>query len=122
MPEAPVERIWLQSARLAHLLNGYDTAHALGFGDLHAWANERAEEAACRGSWRGTAIELWLRLFYEHRHWGHFGSEPESEEPALLNRLCRQLRRQLGTANERERMIVLRRISENAVAIGSRPA
>lgn len=111
---------WLQSARLAHLLNGYETSRALGLGDLHVWANERAEEAARTGSWRGTAIELWLCLFYEHRRWRHFGEEPEGEERARIDRLSRQLRQRLGATDEQARGIILRHIADNAILGASR--
>ncbi|WP_199085491.1 hypothetical protein [Bosea sp. ASV33] len=115
----PHELTWLQSARLAHLLDGYDTSRALGLGDLHAWANERAEEAAQSGSWGGTAIELWLCLFYEHRRWRHFDCEPMGGERVRLDRLCRQLRQGLTVAGEHECIIILRQIAGNTVATRS---
>lgn len=114
----PHELTWLQSARLAHLLNGYDTSRALGFGDLHAWANARAEDAAQTGSWRGTAIELWQCLFYEHRRWRHFGEEPNGQERALLDHLTQTLRQQLGIAEAQERVILLQFIAANTAAAG----
>jgi len=110
IPHAPT---WLQSARLAHLLNGYAASRALGLGDLHGWANERADEAARTGSWRGSAIELWLCLFYEHRRWRHFGEEPEGGERKLIARLERQLRSQIQVIGCEERATILVQIADS---------
>ena len=114
IPHAPT---WLQSARLAHLLNGYATSIDVGLGNLHGWANERADEAAQTGSWRGTAIELWLCLFYEHRRWRHFGCEPEGQDRELAAHLWRQLRSELQTAADDGRAIILAQIAVSAVAM-----
>lgn len=110
----PRDLTWLQSGRFVHLLNGYDMSHALGLGDLHAWANERAEEAAQTGSWRGTAIELWLCSFYEHRRWRHFGCEPEGQDRELAACLWRQLRSKLHTLEDEECAIILAQIAASS--------
>lgn len=111
MPEA---FSWEASGALAHLLHGYDVSSALGLGELAFWANERADEAAMAGSWRGTAIELWLGLFYEHRRYRHFGFEPAGADRDLINRLWQQLRDQLQVIGDEERITILVQIAASA--------
>jgi hypothetical protein len=108
MPEAFA---WEDSGAFAHLLHGYDVSSALGLGELAFWANERADEAAMVGSWRGTAIELWLGLFYEHRRYRHFGFEPAGADRDLIARLWQQLRDQLQVTSDEERAIILAQIA-----------
>nr|WP_047573951.1 hypothetical protein [Methylobacterium sp. ZNC0032] len=110
----PLDLTWLQSARLAYLLNGYDTSRTLGLGDLQGWANERADEAARTSSWSSSAIELWLCLFYEHRRWRHFGCEPEGEDRELIGSLWQQLRDELQVIGEDERATILAQIAASA--------
>ncbi|MCU4181782.1 hypothetical protein [Bosea sp. BH3] len=114
IPHAPT---WLQSARLADLINGYAASRALGLGDLHGWANEREDEAARTGSWGGTALELWLCLFYEHRRWRHFGCEPEGQDRELAACLWRQLRGKLQTIGEEECAIILAQIAASSAEV-----
>lgn len=105
---------WQHSGAFAHLLHGYGVSSALGLGELAFWANERADEAATIGSWHGTAIELWLCLFYEHRRFRHFGFEPEGQDRELIARLWRQLRSQLQVIGEDERAAILAQIAASA--------
>ena len=104
---------WEDSAAFAHLLH-YDVSVALGLGELALWANERADEAAMAGSWRGTAIELWLCAFYEHRRYRHFGFEPVGSDRDLIGRLWQQLRSQLQTIGNDERAAILAQIAASA--------
>jgi hypothetical protein len=90
---------WEQSARFAHMINGY-AIMGDALGDL---ANERLEEAEAQGTWRGTAKELWLCLFFEHRRWRHFGESPSGKELKVLNALCQELRKKLVLARQNER-------------------
>lgn len=83
---------WSQSAVFAHVINGYELAPALGCGDAGDFANRRGEAARRTGSWEGSALELWICLFFEHRRYRHFGCEPEGEDLRRLNALCQQLR------------------------------
>lgn len=111
MPEAFT---WEDSAAFAHLLHGYDVSSALDLGELAFWANERADEAAMAGSWRGAAIELWLCTFYEHRRYRHFGFEPAGADRDLIARLWQQLRNQLQVIGDEERTTILAQISASA--------
>lgn len=105
---------WESSGAFAHLLHGYDVSSALGLGELAFWANERADEAAMEGSWRGSAIELWLCLFYEHRRFRHFGFEPVAQDRDLIDRLWQQLRNKLRVIGDDERAIILAQIVASA--------
>lgn len=111
MPEA---FSWEASGAFAHLLHGYDVSSALDLGELAFWANERADEAAMAGSWRGTAIELWLCLFYEHRRFRHFGFEPVAADRDLIARLWQQLRDQLQVIGDGEHATILAQIAASA--------
>lgn len=111
MPEAFT---WEESGAFAHLLHGYDVSSALGLGELAFWANERADEAAMTGSWRGSTVELWLGLFFEHRRFRHFGFEPAGVDRELIVRLWQQLRRQIQVIGDDERTAILAQIAASA--------
>ncbi|MFN3686437.1 hypothetical protein [Salinarimonas sp.] len=81
---------WDQTARLAHFIDGYEEVG--GFEQLVELADGRSEEARKTGSWHGTADELWVCLFAEHRRWRFYGYEPEGEALAHLQGLCSALR------------------------------
>lgn len=104
---------WEDSAAFAHLLH-YDVSVALNLGELAFWANERADEAAMTGSWRGSAIELWLCTFYEHRRFRHFGFEPVGADRDLIAGLWQQLHSQLQTIGDDERASILAQIAASA--------
>ena len=83
---------WATSARFAHLIDGYALAPKMGLGELGAFANGRADRARETGTWEGSAVELWLCLFFEHRRARHSGYDPEGDALASLDALCRALR------------------------------
>jgi len=83
---------WSQSAAFAHAIDGYELASALGLGDAGDLANRVLEASERTGAWDGTALELWICLFFEHRRNRHSGAEPEREHRALLDALCQRLR------------------------------
>jgi len=66
----------------------------VGIEDPVAFADRLRTEAENGGHWRGTALELWLALFMEHRR-DHFGGPVgisiEIEPPTILDELCRSL-------------------------------
>ncbi len=81
---------WDGSARFAHFLNGYDELGGLDrLSDFH---HSIAEAQRRSGSWEGSAMDLWLCLFYEHRLARHCGSEAEGPELRRLDALCETLR------------------------------
>jgi hypothetical protein len=88
----PEDFDWSRSAVFAHVINGYELAPALGLGDAGEFANGRVEAAERTGRWEGTALELWICLFFEHRRARHSGYDAEGEQLRLLNALCQRLR------------------------------
>jgi len=86
---------WESAQELALVIDGYALAPLLGLGECGEFANDRAEEAKSTGRWAGTAIELWLCLFFEQRRWRQFDCDPEGEDKAQLNSLCIDLRNAL---------------------------
>ena len=65
-----------------------------------------------QGVWRGTARELWLCLFFEHRRWRHFGEYPKGNDLKLLDDLCRVLREQLLLVQGDERAELLKLLAD----------
>ncbi len=109
---------WSQTSEFAHLIHGYRVSESLGLGPLRIWANQRINEARRAGQWRGTATELWLCTFYEHRRYRHMGEgDPTGPELDLLNQLCRELRARLQLVSETERTSILRFIMASAAAV-----
>lgn len=111
----PEHMTWLQSARLAHLLHCYRVSEAIGFGDLNFWADERAEEAAMTGEWRGGATDLLLCLGFEHRRFRHFGFEPAGDDRLFIDQLEQALRRKLLAVGEPERELLVAQFRANGL-------
>jgi hypothetical protein len=86
---------WESSASFAHLIDGYLLAPRAGLGDVKDFVRATCDEAARTGRWRGTALELWVTLFIEHRRIRHGGYEPGDEERRRLDGVCRALRDRL---------------------------
>lgn len=91
---------WERSARLAHFLNGYEEAG--GAEQLFAITGKLSARARRTGRWAGSAYELWLCLFVEHRRVRHGGYHPDGEELADLDRLCAALRAALVALDPQE--------------------
>ena len=86
----PPDICWVESAGLAHLIDGYELAG--GVAELQLLANKKLEKARQAGGlWVGTAVELWECLFAEHRR-AHFAGEPSAIELGLYDQLCQSLR------------------------------
>ncbi len=88
----PEDFDWSQSSAFAHVINGYELAPSIGLGDASEFANARSTAAQRMGSWEGSAVELWICLFFEHRRVRHSGFEPEGEHLRALDVLCQRLR------------------------------
>lgn len=86
---------WTESARFAHLLDGYDEAG--GTAELARLANGMLELRLMTGRWTGDARQLWMCLFFMHRRARNSGHEPVGSDLAALDELCGQLRRELQT-------------------------
>ncbi|MES2894994.1 MAG: ADP-ribosylglycohydrolase family protein [Pseudomonadota bacterium] len=91
----PADLAYDDSVVFAHLLNGYAMAERLGF--EHASKVAHAALAIYRdtGAWSGSAVELWITLFFQHRA-DRFTVMLDAPEPQPhLDELCRAVRRQL---------------------------
>ena len=110
---------WIDSIEFGHLIQGYDAARDIGIHELGPFANAKSSHAQASGRWEGTAAELWLCLFYEHRRYRHSG-EPEEYDiegaHGHMNALCGALRERLQTAplGERDRLVKWMTIASNA--------
>ena len=93
---------WRQSGAFAHLIDGYEQAG--GFDQLSRLALKKADEARTTGRWQGTARELWLCLFFEHRAARHTGTNPVNGDA-----LCEALRTALqGLSNQQAKRLANR--------------
>ncbi len=82
----PEDLAWGEGAwALAHLINGYELEAALGYDEACVRLGETFERT---GTWEGTAIELWMRLFFECRASRHSGYDPEGAALDGVNALC----------------------------------
>jgi hypothetical protein len=91
---------WEESVRFAHFINGYEEAG--GFDELAHLSLKMSDAARKTGRWRGSAKDLWLCLFFEHRAARHTGSEPEGERLERLDALCEALRLGLDALEPKE--------------------
>lgn len=105
--------VWGNSVVFAHMVRGYEVMG--GSAETGRFANERLDGAEAGLGWQGTAKELWICLFYEHRRWRHAGLEPSATQVAVLDALCGALRSRLEhiTATERAQLIGLMRITHD---------
>lgn len=100
----PAPFAWDASAMFAHLLNGYDI---LGTDALARLANPKCDAAEAGEGWDGSATDLWMCLFFEHRRWRHAGVEPEGGQLHALDSLCETLRQRLLVLGEADRKDLL---------------
>jgi hypothetical protein len=94
---------WENSANFAHLIDGYRLCFEAGLGDPFQFAERKLSEAKETGIWSGSALELWVAVFLEHRRWRFAGWEPEGEQAKLLDALCQRLVAALATVSANER-------------------
>ena len=90
----PPDLTWDSSVHIAHLIDGYDLAEQADLGDPVAFLAQTRTLAERNGAWSGTALELWVALFLEHRrdHFqGPIGINVENIQPPMLNELCQAL-------------------------------
>ena len=92
---------WNQSAPLAHFLNGYEVAG--GFDQLSTIASRISDRARETGRWKGSARDLWLCLYFQHRAQRHLGMD--YDDPALDD-LCEALRVALIELSTRDAMAI----------------
>ncbi|WJY19251.1 hypothetical protein QQS45_03180 [Alteriqipengyuania flavescens] len=85
---------WEGSAPVAYMIDGYALAKEAGIRDPFAFAESMRANAERDGRWHGSALELWIALFMEHRR-DHFGGPvgaPFEVAPLpLRDELCRTL-------------------------------
>lgn len=94
---------WNNSAPIAHMIDGYALAAEVGIKDPVAFVDRMRTEAERCGRWEGSALELWLALFIEHRR-DHFsgpvGVALDPAPPPLHDELCAALSDALSTLSE----------------------
>jgi hypothetical protein len=99
----PDDLTWESSADVAYMIDGYGLAEQAAIGDPTACLARMRRDAEHTGTWRGTALELWLALFLEHRrdHFqsgGAIGTVVDTVQPPLLDDLCVALAAQISTS------------------------
>jgi len=85
---------WDRSAPLAYMIDGYVLAETVGISDPHEFVDRMRTKAENEGTWSGTALELWLALFFEHRRdhmSGPIGIDFEAAPTRLRDELCSSL-------------------------------
>jgi hypothetical protein len=85
--DVPLDLDWNRSATIAHFIDGYEIVGDAPSG-LQEFVNRTRAVATSTGNWRGTARELWLCLYGEHRRARFFDDRPTGENLAVLNKLC----------------------------------
>jgi len=92
----PEDLAYGEAGAFGHLLHGYDMAVRLGLGDAAGVAGRQHALFEQTGAWQGSAVELWITLFYQLR--ADRMSDWPGTEPAPrphLDALCRTLRQRL---------------------------
>jgi hypothetical protein len=91
----PDDLTWEGAGGLAGLIDGYALIKQLGHPQRDSFLAAQCKAAQETGRWPGSAGDLWITLFLEHRR-QHFDGEPlDSQYEALLDRLVQQLREAL---------------------------
>jgi hypothetical protein len=103
----PDPLVWEDGSMLALMFDGYELSMLLGLGHCGKFANNIHRQANVSGQWSGSAIELWLCIFFEDRRWRHFGESPEGDDLQELDVLCSAFRRTLISENARMQLAVV---------------
>jgi hypothetical protein len=103
---------WEESARFAHFVNVAEVPGS--FDRVCENAMRISDGARNTGTWQGSAYDLWLTLFYQHRLQRHIAMD-DSYDPALDD-LCETLRAQLVDLSQADANDIL----SNIVAASSR--
>lgn len=87
---------WEASERVAYAIDGFELAREAGLGDPFAFADRKRADAERDGAWTGTALELWVALFMEHRRdriqgQGFIGLAIDAPPLPFLDELCEAL-------------------------------
>ncbi|WP_278117775.1 hypothetical protein [Mesorhizobium sp. WSM4887] len=75
-------------------------------------SNAMSAEFLRTGEWQGTALELWLCLFFQHRAHRHMGLE---EIDPSLDDLCDALRKALSRLSFVEAELLASRLAQHAI-------
>ena len=106
----PVPFTWEQSAKFAHLINGYDLTGSV---ETCFRIRDRVRHEIRATGWStASPIDLWIALFMEHRSYRHSGFPPNGEHRVPLDQLCECLRVQLVTLGPGQRAGILAAMAE----------
>lgn len=105
----PVRFRWEESGRFAHFIDPNRIAG--GFDALCDKAFAMSEHARRMGHWQGSAFDLWLCLFFQHRAQRHASSDYTGSP--MLEQLCEDLRIALGELSREEAMTIASKIGPN---------
>lgn len=91
---------WETSERLVYMVDGFELAREAGLGDPFEFVDQARRKAERDGEWSGTALELWVALFMEHRRdriqsQGIIGTGVTLDPLPMLDDLCSALARAL---------------------------
>jgi hypothetical protein len=87
---------WEGSEAIAYMIDGFGLAQEAGLGDPFEFSDRKRGEAEQHGDWTGTALELWVCLFMEHRRdriqgQGMIGVRALPARLPMLDELCAAL-------------------------------
>jgi hypothetical protein len=102
---------WDQSAKFAHIIDGYGVAG--GVEQCQEITNNAADNEPDPNNRAGSALTLWIALFGEHRRHRHSGYPPGPEAGLYLDALCEELGRRLRDLDQAERQRVSAVIAEH---------
>jgi hypothetical protein len=87
----PHDLRWIDSAPLAHLIDGYKLLKLISEAEPPAFLDAQRAIRHATGTWPGDAATMWLTLFLEARADRHGAHDHHGVTPQL-DQLCRQLR------------------------------